>query len=254
MRHKIKPQPYFLQVIDLIQIQLSNWRWSWRSTLIVSIIFPILSMLVLRSFSGVSDLNALTYIFIGNIVLSIMFENIGKVGSNFAFMKHVGTLTFFASLPVLPSALVLSSIFAFFIMSLPALISTITCGLLILKIPLAIHPMLLIVLPLVCTPLAGLGALIGIISPTPETVGPTTTFLSVILLGIGPVMIPPDRLPAFLLHLDWLSPASYAASALRQTLIGPLSYRLLLDLGLLAGMTSMILWLVSKKIDWRSAA
>jgi ABC-2 type transport system permease protein len=34
-----------------------------------------------------------------------------------------------------------------------------------------------------------------------------------VMLGLGPVLIPPDRLPGIMLILGRLSPATYAASA-----------------------------------------
>lgn len=52
--------------------------------------------------------------------------------------------------------------------------------------------------------------------------------LTSLLAGMGPVLFPPSGLPASLVTLGQLSPATYAASALRQTLIGPLQSRLML--------------------------
>jgi len=47
------------------------------------------------------------------------------------------------------------------------------------------------------------------------------------------------------------SPATYAASAFRQVLLGPLTPRLWLDLAVLALASVLIFWLVSLKMDWR---
>jgi ABC-2 type transport system permease protein len=72
-----------------------------------------------------------------------------------------------------------------------------------------------------------------------------------VMLGLGPVLIPPARLPDVMLILGRFSPATYAASALRQALIGPLTGQIALDLAVLAGVTMVVFWLVGRKMDWR---
>jgi ABC-2 type transport system permease protein len=65
------------------------------------------------------------------------------------------------------------------------------------------------------------------------------------------VLIPPDRLPGIMLILGRLSPATYAASALRQALLGPLTEQIVFDLAVLAGVTMVVFLLVGRKMDWR---
>ncbi|MCB0122581.1 MAG: ABC transporter permease, partial [Caldilineaceae bacterium] len=75
--------------------------------------------------------------------------------------------------------------------------------------------------------------------------------VSLLLSVLGPVMIPPDRLPEILVWLGYLSPATYAASALRQVVIGPVSGWILVDLIALAGTSTGLLWWVERKMSWR---
>ena len=49
----------------------------------------------------------------------------------------------------------------------------------------------------------------------------------------------------------WFSPASYAASALRQTLLGPITSRLWLDIGMMVAMAGVSDWVVGRKMSWR---
>ena len=65
------------------------------------------------------------------------------------------------------------------------------------------------------------------------------------------MVVPPDRLSAVLLALGRLSPATYAASALRQVVIGPLTGRLALDLATLIGWTILVFGIVGRVLDWR---
>lgn len=71
------------------------------------------------------------------------------------------------------------------------------------------------------------------------------------MLGLGPVVVPPERLPDMMLLLGRFSPATYATSAVRQTLIGPLTGQIMIDLLVLMGLSVGIFWLVGRKMDWR---
>ena len=68
---------------------------------------------------------------------------------------------------------------------------------------------------------------------------------------LGPVLIPPQNLPAIMRIAGWFSPATYGASALRQTLLGPVTPRLLMDLLALLAFTIGFMLLVDRKMDWR---
>jgi ABC-type multidrug transport system ATPase subunit len=52
--------------------------------------------------------------------------------------------------------------------------------------------------------------------PGPRLSGGERRLMLLALIGIGPVVIPPDQLPGSLRVLGWFSPVTYAASALRQ--------------------------------------
>jgi len=96
-------------------------------------------------------------------------------------------------------------------------------------------------------------ALIGSIARTQQEAGSLSLLVTMAMLGLGPVLIPPARLPGVMLVLGRFSPATYAASALRQALIGPLTGQILLDLAVLAGVTVVVFWLVGRKMDWRQS-
>jgi ABC-2 type transport system permease protein len=76
--------------------------------------------------------------------------------------------------------------------------------------------------------------------------------LVITMLAMGPVLIPPERLPDWLVVIGFASPATYAASALRQVLLGPVTAHLLFDLGILAGVIARSFWLVNRRMDWRT--
>jgi len=135
--------------------------------------------------------------------------------------------------------------------ALPAVLITIFVGAWILGVPLVVNPLFLPIFPLTTIPLAAVGAYIGVRTRTLEDATSIATLLTLVMLGLGPVLIPPDRLPDILITLGYLSPATYAASALRQTLLGPITSRLLLDLTVLLILSIILLWAVARKMQWR---
>jgi ABC-2 type transport system permease protein len=137
-------------------------------------------------------------------------------------------------------------------LALPSTVVTVLAGALILGLRLAPHPLLLLVVPLCAISLAGLGAIIGATARSPEGGGATALLVTFLLAGVGPIVIPPDRLPPVLLVLGRFSPATYAASALRQALLGPVAPQMLIDLAVLAGLGAVTLWLVERKLNWRA--
>jgi len=124
-------------------------------------------------------------------------------------------------------------------------------GSLVLGVPIALSPIILIVVPLCAVSLSGIGALIGSSVRTPQEAGSLSLLVTLVMAGLGPVVVPPGRLPGFVLTLGRLSPATYAASALRQALLGPLTGRIVVDLVVLAGVTVVVFWLVGQKMDWQ---
>lgn len=251
MRHRHKRPSLLAQVIDLFLMELTNWRWSWRTLVITGTITPMLGIVALGVFAHNASRETQAYILTGNVVLSLMFGNLEKVQSRFIYMRFTGALDYFATLPVQRYTLIVAILSSFLLLSLPSLIITIIFGSLFLGIPLAPNSLILVTVPLCAIPLAAIRALIGTSARTPESAGSISLLVTFLLVGLGPVVIPPNRLPRFMILLGYLSPATYAASALRQTLLGPLTGEIVIDLALLAAFGIVSLWVVGRRMDWR---
>lgn len=248
---KRRHQPFLLQLFDLFLIQLTNWRWSWRGMIITGIFMPVFSIGAFSAFAT-RDVNAMGYILTGNLVLALLLDSLNKVSTNFSYMRMAGTLDYFASLPLYRPALIIATVAAFLLLSMPAVIVTLILGQAILHIPLAISPLIVVVIPLISMSLCGLGAMIGVLGRTPEEINSLNLLTTFGLFGFGPILIPLDRLPAVMHTLSLLSPATYAASALRQVVLGiPDRIPLAVDMLVLALVSVSLLWFVSQKMDWR---
>lgn len=243
--------PALAQLVDLFLIELTNWRWSWRSMLLTGTLAPVFSILAMGIFARDAGQQALTYVLTGNMVISLMFGNMGNVQSHFTFMRFQGALDYYATLPIRKPLLILAVVLSFLLLSAPSLIVTTLLGALVLRVPIHLHPLVLVVIPACAIPLSGIGALIGANVRNHYQANALSLIVTMVMAGLGPVVIPPDRLPSLLLTLGWLSPATYAASALRQAVVGPPTGRIALDLAALAGWTILIFGIVGRTLDWR---
>lgn len=243
--------PLLTQIGDLFLIELTNWRWSWRSLLLTGTITPLFSIIGLGVFARDAGPEALAYVLTGNLVVSLMFGNMGNVESHFSFMRMRGVLEYFAALPVRRSVLVLAVALAFLLLSLPPLVITLSVGALLLGIPVAPHPLLALVVPACALPLSGIGAYIACRVRDPSQGGALTLLVTIAMAALGPVVVPPGRLPKVMIGLGFLSPATYAASAFRQALLGPVTWRIGLDLAVLVGTAAVLYLVVGRVMDWR---
>lgn len=253
MSKRFRAQNYPTQVVDLVLIELSNWRWSWRSIVVVSLFVPLFGMVGLSIYARDLGADGLNAIFSGSLVMSLMLGNLGAIQSHLVFMRFHGALEYFATLPIHKHALMLAIIIAFFLLSLPALLTLLIIGSALLRISLAPHPLLLLVIPLCVLPMSAIGALIGFSVGSPQQGSSLSVLTAFLFAGLGPVLFPAERLPEILRLIGAINPAARATSALRQTLIGPLGEQIALDLAILFGFTLCVSYLVERKFDWRAS-
>ncbi|KAB8331681.1 ABC transporter permease [Scytonema tolypothrichoides VB-61278] len=251
MHNNRNPPSFVVQLVDLFFMELTNWRWSWQAIILTSLVAPMLSIIALGSFAQGTGQETLGYILTGNLVMTLMFGNLDKMASRFAYMRFSGTLEYYATLPIRREALIIASVLSFFLLSLPALLGILGFGILFLKLSVSLNPVIILIIPLCVLPLAGLGAFIGTNARTPEESGSISLLVTMLMLFIGPVIIPESRLPDIVIYIGRLSPATYAASALRQTLFGTMTGQLVVDLTALVGFSLLTFWLVGSKLDWR---
>jgi ABC-2 type transport system permease protein len=219
--------------------------------LLGGILTPLFTIVALGVFARDGGGEALAYVMTGNMVVSLLFGTMGSVQGHIEWLRFQGGLDYFSTLPIRKTILVVAIVMAFLLFSLPSLTVTMVLGSLLLGVAIKLNPLILIVVPLCALALAGVGAMLGLIGRTPGVSGRLNSLFTLVMITLGPVIIPPDRLPSFALTLGYLSPATYAASALRQVVIGPLTGRIALDLAVLAGMTVLFLWLVGLRMSWR---
>lgn len=227
-------QPVLIQFWDLFLIELTNWRWSWRLMLFSGTITPLFSLGIMAFFAKTRDEETLIYILTGNIVLSLLFGTLRSLESRVSWLRFQGGIEFITTLPVKPFIFMLAMVAAFILISLPSVSVMMLLGLLIFQIPITLHPFVLFVIPACAIPLAGIGTLLALSSRSQIESGNWAFLLTLLMTGLGPVVVPSERLPSFVNILGWISPATFAASSLRQVIIGPVTILLLRDMLILA--------------------
>ncbi len=247
-------QPRWLQLVDLLYMELLNWRWGWRPLVLTGILLPVTLIVLLRYVAG-ADAAASRYahILTGNLTVALMFTNMRRMATRFAWLREAGTLDYYATLPVQRSLVVVAVLGAFFLLSLPALLITMGFSSFFLPVTLRVHPLLVGVGPLTALSLAGLGAYVGVAARTAEEAQTYSQALLFLFLALGPVLIPSANLPRWMQIAGWFNPATYGASALQQVLLGPITVRLWLDVGLLLSLAMLSLYFADRKLDWRHA-
>lgn len=247
----LKPLRLWEQLITLFFIELTNWRWSWRLIIFMGTLTPLFLIFFLGIFARDSGAEPLGYILTGNIILSMLFSHMGLIQNRFIFMRFSGTLDYYATLPIQRILVFWALILSSFVLSLPTVLIVVVVGSAILKITLNLHPLILVVLPMSMFPLAGVGAIIGVSVRTLRGGESLNRFITLLLWGLGPVMLPPDRLPEVILFLSRLNPTCYAASAFQQTLLGPMKQDIVPDLVALGLFSGISFWVVRRNMQWR---
>ena len=219
--------------------------------IVLGMAVPLGTIVALGAVAGDRRPEDLERILVGAVVIAVMFENQNKVANHFSFMRLGGMLDYFGTLPIRRWALILAVVLSFFALSLPALGVTLVAGTLILDVPLSLSPLLAVVLPLAAASMAAVGALVGVTARNSAEANAVSLLIAFLMAGLGAVVLPPDRVPEIAVHLGWLSPATYAASALRETMIGPVTTRFVVDVAALVAFTVVTFWITSRKMDWR---
>jgi ABC-2 type transport system permease protein len=245
----MRPLPAGSQLVDLVAMQLSNLRWAWSALVLTGCLTPLVSMLGMSLFAR-ADAASLPQIFCGNLVVALLFANLNSVAANFSFMRFQGGLEFFATLPIRRGLLVAATVIAFFVLSMPGLLLTLLLGSRLLHLHLAVSPLVVLVVPLCVLPISGIGAVLGSRAGAPERTSALSLSVTLLLSAAGPVVVPPDRLAGPVRLAGMFNPAAYAASALRQVLLGPVTARLALDAAVLLAMGALMFGVLVRAVRW----
>jgi ABC-2 type transport system permease protein len=192
--------------------QLARGRVARVPLLFVASFQSIGLLLLLR---GVVDRHSETtgqQVVAGSTVLVVAFVALNLLAQRFGAMRASGALDYYLSLPVPGGSVVLGTAASYATFAVPGTIVTAVIGGLVYDLPLGRLWLLLPVVVLTGAALAGVGALIGLLSPRQEiaTVLGQLGMSAVLFLDI----IPASRMPEVLRLFRALLPGTYGADVL----------------------------------------
>lgn len=237
------------QFWDLLLIQLANWRWSWPATVINGLLVPLTVLFFISAASGENGASA-EFLVSGNIIVSLIFTTMYGTSARFSFMRTFGVLDYYATLPVSKILLVLAVNGGFLILTLPSALLTILIAQ-VFGLKFSLNLSFLLIVPLASFSLSAVGAFVGVAAPNFDTANTITAILQFAFMGCGPVLIPAERLPAFLNFLGAFLPSTYAADALRRSLTNTYDLTFALDIGFLILFDGLAMLFVARQMEWR---
>ena len=237
---------------DLFFIQFAAVRTGWQWYFLVSSIIPLGTLFFISVVSPSAKGSDALYYVTGNAVVALVFSTMGMLSGQLAYFKQNKLFDFYAGLPVSRAGVMLATVAVSALFAIPGMILLLILGALLFHI--GFSPNVLIVLVMLLAPLtmSGIGAMIGVLSPNQQVAGVITNLALVVVMFLSPVLVPASALPGMLRVTGVILPPSYAADALRRTLLGQLNSSLLLDIAFMILFAAGSIYLVTARLDWRS--
>jgi ABC-2 type transport system permease protein len=237
----------------VFRMQLISMRWFWRSALVNGFLIPMFMLMLWKILlSQTMSTDDTVYFLAGNVVVGLLFGNMGQTTSRLSWLRETGALDYYATLPIGKTCLIVAVILAFLVMALPGMLIALAIGALWLGAPIHPHPALALALLLGTLSLSTLGAVLGAYSRSPEQSAVLQPLITLGLTVLSPVLIPAERLPKILQWTSYLVPTTYATRAVRYALQAQLDSSFWLNLGVLALFSGVALGLVIRRLDWRA--
>lgn len=233
------------QMWSLYRIELTNWRKSWRSMVVLGIVGPVAAAVFLSAAGRPLLLADRQRICVGALLLATLMENFHRVCNHYAFMREAGILAYFRALPVSDGMILTAVTLSFFTLSIVPAAATYVFASAYLDLPLAVSPEAVLIIALAAIPLALLAAMLGSVARSGSEATALAGVATIALVSSGGILIDETRLPPLLADLGSINPLASTADALRDALYGSgsLQPQLLAPAALCAGVivTSLLL-------------
>lgn len=250
-RHRPTPVALIRQYVILLRFLLAEYRSTWFIHLIGGLLIPISLAFVIVAVGGVTNRDSAIYLFGGNLAMSIATGPAGFLIGKIGWARQSKEFDCWIALPISKLLLIFALISVALIFALPGILCIYVFGSLLIGLPFSGTWALIPLIPLGALPLAGLGALLGILVPNGETAGVVANILILFIGVLSPVMLPLESLPVPLRIVAQFMPTTYVADAFRAVLGGPGTY-LTLDLIILVVFSAVLLTITYFRMDWRS--
>lgn len=187
------------------------------------------------------DETAASYITIGTAAQNIVTVGAVMLPQMLSLGRYEGRLDYFLSLPVAREAYLAANVTLVAIYAFPGIIFALVIGWLRYDLSLDVDPLVIAVVPLALFSLAGIGIVMAMYMPGPESVNALTQLVIFYVIFFAPVLIPAEQLPGALQVTSKFFPPTYVADGLRATLTTLPDTHLALSLTMMAGFSAISL-------------
>lgn len=230
--------------------QMLNVRTGWVWYFFLSSFIPLLTLFFMFLVLGYQIKWAI-YVVTGNVVFAVVLGSLNTLAEQMGWMKQNRFFEHYAALPISKISLIIALVTRCTLFSFPAMAAVLLIGKLLFKLPIVMHPVIILVFTLSGFALSGIGAFIGITSTNSNRANIATRVVFPILVFTAPVLIPLENLPVILRYTSVILPTTYIANAFRAALSGDLGLHFWIDMGIILLFTVVSLYLVTRKFDWR---
>lgn len=229
----------------IFKAALLDIRTQWAWYLLLMMANPLAVLLFLQIIAkGVIDFDAYMT---GSVVMTFGTGIFLSLGQTISHYKKTAALDYYLSLPLSKEEIVLSQVFRNIVLSLPSMIIISLIGTAIYHVKISLNLLFFLAVLLTSISLAGLGTMIGVLSPTMQVASIMTQVVTPILIYLAPVFVTVAELPKPIQLISYVFPTRYAANAIRAAISGQWSLDYLV-LFLIGGLSMMY---VVKFVDWR---
>lgn len=248
-----KPQGALKHIRDVFFLtwtQLLNIRTGWVWYFLLSSFIPILTLFFL--FMVLSyQIRFASYVVTGNVVFAVVLSCFNTLAEQMGWMKQNRFFEHFAVLPVAKLSLITALVARAVLFSIPPMAMVLIAGKILFRLPVVLHPYLVLVFFVGGFSLSGIGAVIGIYSKDANKANIAVRVIFPVLVFAAPVMLPAENLPVIMRYISLIFPTTYMANAFRSALTGSFDGHFWLNTGALTLFTIVSLWLTARKFDWR---
>ena len=243
---------FFTDVKVLWLEQILEIRSYWVMYAGLSLLLPLIMVFGFSRFGGdMTDPAVLIRMIGGTMIFAIAQEGFSTMAVRVSAMHRDGMLTYYASLPIRKTALILALVLSRAVLLIPPVLVPITIAPLLYPVKIHYDVTLILLLPLLALLFSTLGVAFGLLVESVEIAQSTTYALLFVLVLAAPVFIPWESLPGVLQLFALALPFTYAADALRMTLTGTVTASFWIDAGVLLAMLIVALFILERKLRWR---
>ncbi|AZN41027.1 ABC transporter permease [Paenibacillus albus] len=252
-RSSIAPSParIWTELSILFRIQFAIIRDTWVWVVLMATMFPLTTLLFMRFFIENPTKEAMIQIIAGNMIFGLLVMGLNAMAQEISWQKHDGHFTFYASLPIAKLNFVIAILLRGLMSTVPSFVLLALFGQWMYDIQFHFSWALPLVAILALASVVGIGVCMGFWSPNHQLTNMLAQALMMLITFLSPVMVSIDQLPLPIQWISYLLPTTYAAEALRGSMLIGWTHDVMINCIVLLGFAVVSISATLKLANWR---